>query len=186
MFYKNFNLFYGDDFMKILINGINANLRFSSAHLIPSHETCGFIHGHSYFVDVEIEGERAGEFQFVVDFKDVKNSLRSICDSLDHRLLVPVFNKHISFKDVPDNEKSVEKLQKEKNLQFKIGDKGYTIPTVDCVLLPLPTSSAEDLAKFFADKLSEDLKDKGYDNLSSLSACVNEGIGQGALYQKEF
>ncbi len=172
--------------MKILINGINANLRFSSAHLIPSHETCGFIHGHSYFVDVEIEGERAGEFQFVVDFKDVKNSLRSICNSLDHRLLVPVFNKHISFKDIPDNEKSVEKLQKEKNLQFKIGDKGYTIPTVDCVLLPLPTSSAEDLAKFFADKLSEDLKDKGYDNLSSLSACVNEGIGQGALYQKEF
>ena len=51
--------------MKILINGINANLRFSSAHLIPTHKSCGFIHGHSYFVDVEIEGERAGEFQFV-------------------------------------------------------------------------------------------------------------------------
>ena len=40
------------------------------------------------------------------------------------------------------------KTSKEKNLQFKIDDKGYTIPTVDCVLLPLPTSSAEDLAKF--------------------------------------
>ena len=44
--------------MKILINGIQSNLRFSSAHIIPGHESCGFIHGHSYFVDVEIEGEK--------------------------------------------------------------------------------------------------------------------------------
>ena len=58
--------------MKILVNGIQSNLRFSSAHVIPGHESCGFIHGHSYFVDVEIEGERAGDFEFVVDFKDVK------------------------------------------------------------------------------------------------------------------
>ena len=55
--------------MKILVNGIQSNLRFSSAHVIPGHESCGYIHGHSYFVDVEIEGERAGEFEFVVDFK---------------------------------------------------------------------------------------------------------------------
>lgn len=171
--------------MKILINGINANLRFSSAHLIPTHKSCGFIHGHSYFVDVEIEGERAGEFQFVVDFKDVKESLRTICDSLDYRLLVPIFNEHISFKEIPDDEKSMEKIEKADNLQFKIDKKGYTIPQVDCKLLPLKSSSAEDLAQYFAEHLTEDLLNKGYDNLSSISACVNEGIGQGALYKKE-
>ena len=38
--------------MKILVNGIQSNLRFSSAHVIPGHESCGFIHGHSYFVDI--------------------------------------------------------------------------------------------------------------------------------------
>ena len=59
--------------MKILVNGVQSNLRFSSAHVIPGHESCGFIHGHSYFVDVEIEGERTGKFEFVVDFKDVKS-----------------------------------------------------------------------------------------------------------------
>jgi 6-pyruvoyltetrahydropterin/6-carboxytetrahydropterin synthase len=171
--------------MKILINGINANLRFSSAHLIPTHPSCGFIHGHSYFVDVEIEGERAGEFKFVVDFKDVKESLRKICNTLDHRLLVPIFNEHISFKGIPDDEKTMEKIEKEEKLQFKIGQKGYTIPKVDCVLLPLKTSSAEDLAQYFAEKLTEDLLNKGYDNLNSISACVNEGIGQGALYKNE-
>ena len=66
--------------MKILLNGIQSNLRFSSAHVIPGHESCGFIHGHSYFVDVEIEGERAGEFQFVVDFKDVKKYTKAIAN----------------------------------------------------------------------------------------------------------
>ena len=72
--------------MKIMINGIQSNLRFSSAHVIPGHESCGYIHGHSYFVDVEIEGERAGEFEFVVDFKDVKSYTKAICNELDHRL----------------------------------------------------------------------------------------------------
>lgn len=170
--------------MKILVNGINANLRFSSAHLIPTHESCGYIHGHSYFVDVEIEGERAGEFDFVVDFKDVKKSLRTICDSLDHRLLIPIYNKHIEFKDINEDEKSIERLEKEEKIQFHINKKGYTIPKEDCILLPLKTSSAEDLAIYFAEKLSQDLKDK-YNNLTSISACVNEGIGQGALYKKE-
>ena len=85
--------------MKLLINGIQSNLRFSSAHVIPGHESCGFIHGHSYFVDVEIEGERAGEFDFVVDFKDVKKYTKAICDELDHRLLIPVYNKLIDFKE---------------------------------------------------------------------------------------
>ncbi len=170
--------------MKILVNGINANLRFSSAHLIPTHESCGYIHGHSYFVDVEIEGERAGEFDFVVDFKDVKKSLRTICDSLDHRLLIPIYNKHIEFKDINEDEKSIERLEKEEKIQFHINKKGYTIPKEDCILLPLKTSSAEDLAIYFAEKLSQDLKDK-YNNLTSISACVNEGIGQGALYTKE-
>ena len=78
--------------MKILVNGIQSNLRFSSAHVIPGHESCGYIHGHSYFVDVEIEGERAGDFEFVVDFKDVKAFTKAICDELDHRLLIPVYN----------------------------------------------------------------------------------------------
>ena len=32
--------------MKILVNGIQSNLRFSSAHVIPGHESCGYIHGH--------------------------------------------------------------------------------------------------------------------------------------------
>ena len=67
--------------MKIMINGINAGLRFSSAHIIPAHASCGFIHGHSYFVDVEIEGNRSGDYDFVVDFKCCKIYMQKIRSS---------------------------------------------------------------------------------------------------------
>ena len=90
--------------MKITVNGINAGLRFSSAHIIPVHSSCGFIHGHSYFVDVEIEGKRSGSYEFVVDFKDVKDIVKSICKKLDHRVLIPINNKDMKFKDITNCE----------------------------------------------------------------------------------
>lgn len=170
--------------MKILVNGIQSNLRFSSAHVIPGHESCGYIHGHSYFVDVEIEGERAGKFDFVVDFKDIKTYTKAICDELDHRLLIPVFNDLIEFKDFDKKKDSIFNLKKQHSIQFKIDGKGYTIPSVDCVLLPLPYTSAEELSKFFAETLAKKLSET-YDNLEYVAICVNEGIGQGAEFRKD-
>ena len=170
--------------MKLLINGIQSNLRFSSAHVIPGHESCGFIHGHSYFVDVEIEGERAGKFDFIVDFKDVKSYTRAICDELDHRLLIPVYNDLIEFKDFDKEKDSIFDLQKQKSVYFKIDGKGYTIPSVDCVFLPLPYSSAEELSMFFAKTLAKKLSET-YDNIKYVVVCVNEGIGQGAEYRED-
>ena len=171
--------------MKILVNGVQSNLRFSSAHVIPGHESCGFIHGHSYFVDVEIEGERAGEFEFVVDFKDIKKYTKAICDELDHRLLIPVYNDLIEFKDFDKESNSIFDLKNEKTVFFKIDGKGYSIPSVDCVFLPLPYTSAEELSAFFAETLARKLSET-YDNLEYIAVCVNEGIGQGAQFKKVF
>lgn len=170
--------------MKILVNGIQSNLRFSSAHIIPGHESCGYIHGHSYFVDVEIEGERAGDFAFVVDFKDVKGYTKAICDELDHRLLIPVYNDLIEFKDFDKKNDSIFNLKKQNSVKFSVDGKKYSLPGVDCVFLPLPYTSAEELSKFFAETLAKKLSET-YDNLEYVSVCVNEGIGQGAEYRKD-
>lgn len=176
--------------MKIMINGINAGLRFSSAHIIPAHVSCGFIHGHSYFVDVEIEGNRSGDYDFVVDFKDVKNSVRSICKKLDHRVLIPINNKNMKFKginhfeELDSDELSVLDFCNKDYVEFIIKNKEYKFPMEDCVLLPLKHSSAEELSQYFANIIFEDLKEKGYE-IDSVSVCVNEGIGQGAFCKKE-
>lgn len=161
--------------MKIVINGIHANLRFSSAHMIPCHQFCGGIHGHSYHVDVQVEGERSGKFGFVVDFKRVKELMRDICKELDHKVLIPLNSDEIEFKNL------------ENSVEFSIGDKEYKLPAGDCYLLPLKSTSAEDMAEYFADKLYNSLK-KDENNLKnaikSVQICVNEGIGQGAYFER--
>jgi 6-pyruvoyltetrahydropterin/6-carboxytetrahydropterin synthase len=157
--------------MKIVINGIHANLRFSSAHMIPCHEFCGGIHGHSYHVDVKVEGERDGPFGFVIDFKTVKEFVRKICKKLDHKLLIPLESDEILFFNTKDS------------VDFSIGNKNYKIPLEDCFLLHLPSTSAEDLAEYFADNLFQVLKDKN-SGIKSVEICVNEGIGQGAYFTK--
>ena len=75
-------------------------------------------------------------------------------------------------------------MKKKHAVHFKIDGKGYSIPAVDCVFLPLPYTSAEELSKFFAETLAKKLSET-YDNLEYVSVCVNEGIGQGAEYRKD-
>jgi len=155
--------------MKIVINGIHANLRFSAAHMIPEHDSCGCIHGHSYHVDVHLEGKRSGKFGFVVDFKELKSQVKEICSQLDHKFLIPLENDSILFKSLEDS------------VEFNIGDKEYKLPIQDCILLPIPSTSAEDLSIYFVDILWDKLKEKGAD-ISVIQICINEGIGQGACY----
>jgi 6-pyruvoyltetrahydropterin/6-carboxytetrahydropterin synthase len=158
--------------MKVVINGIHANLRFSAAHMIPLHESCGGIHGHSYIVDVQFEGERSGEFGFVVDFKNAKSIVRRICSKLDHKVLIPYKSDVIEFQK-----------QDVTSLEFRIGKKEYKLPLEDCCILPLKSTSAEDLAEYFAEEIFKYL-DETNNNISSVQICVNEGIGQGAYFQK--
>jgi 6-pyruvoyltetrahydropterin/6-carboxytetrahydropterin synthase len=157
--------------MKIVINGIHANLRFSAAHMIPEHESCGVIHGHSYIVDVVVEGDRSGEFGFVVDFKEVKNIVRDLCKKMDHRVLIPLKNSKIKFTNI------------EGPIEFSIGDKNYMLPNEDCLLLDLRSTSAEELSEHFATELYDSLI-KINPGISSVQICVNEGIGQGAYFTK--
>jgi 6-pyruvoyltetrahydropterin/6-carboxytetrahydropterin synthase len=53
------------------------------AHLLPGHPKCGRLHGHTYRVDVAVEGEaRDG---MVLDFADLKARVRSVLARYDHR-----------------------------------------------------------------------------------------------------
>ena len=53
------------------------------AHFLPGHSKCGTLHGHTYKVEVTIEGQpKRG---MVVDFADLKQSLREVLGCYDHR-----------------------------------------------------------------------------------------------------
>ncbi len=55
------------------------------AHFLPGHPKCGAVHGHTYKVELVIEGRN--ESGMVVDFADLKQCLREILDQYDHKSL---------------------------------------------------------------------------------------------------
>ena len=53
------------------------------AHHLPDHERCGSFHGHTYQVEVYIEGDHGGGM--ILDFSDLKKTLRGILAEYDHK-----------------------------------------------------------------------------------------------------
>ena len=45
-----------------------------SAHYLPGHEKCGVLHGHTYRIEVVIEGEK--QSGMLIDFSELKRSIR--------------------------------------------------------------------------------------------------------------
>ncbi len=55
------------------------------AHYLPGHSKCGSLHGHTYKVEVVIEGEKQGGM--VVDFAELKTQVQGILREYDHKAL---------------------------------------------------------------------------------------------------
>jgi 6-pyruvoyltetrahydropterin/6-carboxytetrahydropterin synthase len=66
------------------------SFRFESAHrlphLPPDHK-CSRLHGHSYRVDVHVEGPLDPQLAWVLDFADIAAAFEPLLDALDHRYL---------------------------------------------------------------------------------------------------
>ncbi len=55
------------------------------AHFLPGHVKCGSLHGHTYKVELIIEG--MVQSGMVIDFADLKQALRDVLAEYDHRSL---------------------------------------------------------------------------------------------------
>lgn len=63
---------------------------FEAAHSLPSvspEHKCRRLHGHSYSLRIEVEGEVLEAEGWVVDFGDLKTAVQPLIDRLDHRYL---------------------------------------------------------------------------------------------------
>ena len=66
------------------------SMNFDAAHFLdhdPDARPYARLHGHSFTLEVVIEGEPQAETGWVVDFGDVAEALQGLHDALDHRLL---------------------------------------------------------------------------------------------------
>jgi len=63
---------------------------FDSAHYLPNvppGHKCGGMHGHTYTLTVFISGNPDNSTGWIMDYTELKNSIKPFLDILDHKLL---------------------------------------------------------------------------------------------------
>ena len=69
---------------------IYKQFQIEAAHLLPNlpeEHKCRRLHGHSFSIEIHVEGELGIETGWVMDFADIRKAFRPIFDMLDHRFL---------------------------------------------------------------------------------------------------
>jgi 6-pyruvoyltetrahydropterin/6-carboxytetrahydropterin synthase len=144
-------------------------LRFAAAHFATFGGECEPLHGHNYDVLIEIEGELSQD-GWVVDFGVVKDLARAICAELDHKFLLQRQSKALEIDEGMSNWK----------VRFR--ERGWVFPKADVLPLPIENSTAEQLARWFAERLRADLAAHGATSVTSVSVGIEEMPGQAGWY----
>ena len=154
----------GDSLYKVRVT--KDTLVFSAGHFITFNgNVCERIHGHNYRVAVEVEGV-LDENHYVFDFIALRDLTMAIVLELDHRMLLPDRSPHI-------------KVQREgPNLVARFQDRYWSFPAEECVLLPMPNTTAELIADYIAGRLRDDLAAKGLALPEVMRVEVEECFGQ--------
>lgn len=146
---------------------------FGSAHfLIFGDGSREELHGHNYKVEVLVEGETiAGDL--VLDFIQFKPIVKSICDSLDHRTLLPLRNPHL---EVIVEDTFVEARHRDGSV--------FRFPRRDVNALDITNTSTEMLAKYIATRIVDGVRARIPDaRMKALEVSVEESPGQCGIYR---
>jgi 6-pyruvoyltetrahydropterin/6-carboxytetrahydropterin synthase len=148
-------------------------LVFSAAHFITFNgNICERLHGHNYRVTAEVFGP-LDENEYVIDFIALRDTLHALVLELDHHVLLPTDHPMIR---VTADEISVEAVFEERRWVF---------PRGDCVLLPVPNTTAEMLARYLGRRLLAELASRGMPRLQRVRIEVDECEGQSAVCEME-
>ena len=149
------------------------HLVFSAAHFITfNRNVCERLHGHNWRTAVEVRGP-LDENRYVFDFIALRNSLQSIVNELDHRVLLPSTHSDIR----------VEVGEKEVAAYFE--DRRWVFPREDCVVLPVANTTAELIADWIASKLIDVItKHVSGGAIETVQVEVEENFGQWAICER--
>lgn len=147
---------------------------FSAAHFITyDGGQCEPLHGHDYRVTVRIVGAADAD-ALVYDFVALREEGGRLARRLDHRTLLPDSNPHLEV-ERGDGIVTVRRTSGGED-----GGVEYRFPEEAVILLPVPNTTAEMLARWFAGKLAETVADEGDGRLRRLEVEVEEAPGQSA------
>ncbi len=150
---------------------------FAAAHfLIFEDGTREELHGHNYQVQVLVEGALDENQDIFIDFLHIKPIVKAVCDSIDHRTLLPQFSPHLA---LTETEHGIEATY--------LNQDRWLFPRRDVVILPIPNTSAERLAQYLCRKTLEALKEQYPEaRIRKVEFAVEESRGQAAIYRLDF
>ena len=158
--------------MRLELDGWKLGLRFSACHIIPQHDKCGRLHGHTYTIHSRVMGS-LNEHGIILDFEIIKNALRRVIVDLDHKLLIPQKNKKFKIQTTGNDK-----------VHLFLIDKEYQFPTEDVIFLDIESATAESLANYILNKLMALIEIPK--NVKTIEIGIDEGWGQGAWVSKNF
>lgn len=128
------------------------------------------LHGHNYRVTCKGETPDLKD-DMVMDFLDFKPIVREVCDSLDHKLLIPKNHPRLKF------------YEQGKNIVIETPDESiFSIPQTDVLMLPIENTSSERIAVYVNELIRTKTFEKFGFKFSSLETEVEETPGQSAVY----
>jgi 6-pyruvoyltetrahydropterin/6-carboxytetrahydropterin synthase len=145
------------------------DLVFSAAHFLTFEgDVCERLHGHDYRVAAEVHGP-LDENHYVVDFLALRDALKAIVDELDHCVLLPADDARIR---VTADEREVEAT---------FAGRRWVFPRSDCLLLPIPSSTTELLARHVAQRLRDALEARLGARPARIRVEIQESCGMSAV-----
>jgi 6-pyruvoyltetrahydropterin/6-carboxytetrahydropterin synthase len=157
--------------MSFTIKLSKENFKFSGSHFtIFSNSSAERLHGHNYYVAVEIEVPQIDpKIGMAFDFNSVKPLVKAICESMDEKVLIPTLSPFLK----------VSSSGQQTNVSF--ANKTYSLPTDDVELLAVSNITSEELSRWIAVRLKNEWQD------SSKATCilvdVQETRGQSVSYK---
>ncbi|MFX1570940.1 MAG: 6-pyruvoyl tetrahydropterin synthase family protein [Promethearchaeota archaeon] len=122
-------------------------MKFSASHFLKEPSQCSRLHGHNYYVSVEIS-DKLDDKHFVVNFIELKENLESIVKPMNHYVLIPTESDEIKIREEEDS------------VEITTYNKRYVFPRSDVFYIPLPATTSELLAKYIHGKLKEIYENK--------------------------
>lgn len=134
---------------------------FETAHLLPDYNGgCGRLHGHTYKIEVTVEGPQKEPFGMVMDFKYLKEAIKAVIP--DH--------KFIYCKDDEISKDIAEVLTKH---------------DIKCQVYPFITT-AENMAPYFAQVVNEYIHNElGYSDVEVVEVNLWETTNSHATWRKD-
>lgn len=158
--------------MSFVVNIGKERHKFSCSHFtIFGPEVAERLHGHNYYVRLSMTVSNLDpNLGMAFDFNDLKPIIHRVCDELDERVLIPEKSKYLK----------ISRLKEQVEVRFQ--KKLYSLPAEDVVLLPFVNVTAEELARYIADRIVSFMPQ--HIQHTKISVNIQETRGQSVTYTR--